>query len=174
VASATKVWLRVPQREEPLLPPDAGASSVLRLDLEPGTFSENDAQKLADASHASDGPPAASRLLPSGARVPDAIDAALREAPPAAGRVGRDAAGGLLPSVDASGIAALPGLVAGLLLGLGIAALRELRGGLMRSPREAEWALGAPVLGSIPTLSTKARDAAVTGPIPLDDPLERE
>jgi capsular polysaccharide biosynthesis protein len=67
---------------------------------------------------------------------------------------------------------ALPGLIAGLLLGLLFAALRELRGGRMRSPREAEWALGAPVLGAIPTLSAKARDAAVTGPVPLDGPLE--
>jgi hypothetical protein len=165
VASATKVRLRMPQRTQTLLPPDAGASSALRLDLEPGTFSENDATKLADAA---DAPSAASPLHP------DAIDAALREAPPAAGRVVGDAADRLLPFVDAQGVAALPGLIAGLLLGLGLAALRELRGGRMRSPHEAEWALGVPVLGAIPTLSAKARDAIVTGPVPLDDPLERE
>ena len=171
VASATKVRLRVPQRAEPLLPPDAGASSALRLDLEPGAFSENDATKLADAA---DAPSAAAPLHADGARPLDAIDAALREAPPAAGRVVGDAADRLLPFVDVTGIAALPGLIAGLLLGLGLAALRELRGGRMRSPREAEWALGVPVLGAIPTLSAKARDAIVTGPVPLDDPLERE
>lgn len=51
------------------------------------------------------------------------------------------------------------GTLAGLLLGLLWAATRELGGNRMRSPREAEWALGAPVLGTIPTLSAKARDA---------------
>ncbi len=56
-------------------------------------------------------------------------------------------------------IVALLGPVAGLLLGLLLAALRELGGDRMRSPREAEWALGAPVLGAIPTLSAKARNA---------------
>jgi len=168
VVSATTVRLGVPQRAEPLLPPAAGASSALRLDLEPGAFSENDATKLADAS---DAPSAASPLHLEGV---DAIDDALREAPPAAGRVVGDAADRLLPPVVVPGIAALPGLIAGLLLGLGLAALRELHGGRMRSPREAEWALGVPVLGAIPTLSAKARDAIVTGPVPLDDPLERE
>ena len=53
----------------------------------------------------------------------------------------------------------LTGLVAGLLLGLVLAALRELGGARMRTPRQAEWALGAPVLGAIPTLSAKARNA---------------
>jgi uncharacterized protein involved in exopolysaccharide biosynthesis len=54
-------------------------------------------------------------------------------------------------------IVALLGPVAGLLLGLVLALLRELGGDRMRSSREAEWALGAPVLGGIPTLSAKAR-----------------
>ena len=124
VASATKVRLRVPPRAESPLPSDASASSVLRLDLEPGSFSENDATKLADAA---DAPSAASPLHPDGARPSDAIDAALREAPPAAGRAVGDAADRLLPFVDVPRIAALPGLIAGLLLGLGLAALRELR-----------------------------------------------
>ena len=53
----------------------------------------------------------------------------------------------------------LPGLVAGLGLGLLLAALRELGGDRMRSPREAERALGLPVLGAIPTLSLKARNS---------------
>ncbi len=56
-------------------------------------------------------------------------------------------------------IVALLGPVAGLLLGLVLALLRELGGDRMRSPREAEWALGVPVLGGIPTLSAKARAA---------------
>jgi uncharacterized protein involved in exopolysaccharide biosynthesis len=54
-------------------------------------------------------------------------------------------------------IVALLGPVAGLLLGLVLALLRELGGDRMRSSREAEWALGVPVLGGIPTLSAKAR-----------------
>ena len=61
-------------------------------------------------------------------------------------------------------IVALLGPVAGLLLGLLLAALRELGGDRMRSPREAEWALGAPVLGAIPTLSAKARNAYLGPP----------
>ena len=53
---------------------------------------------------------------------------------------------------------ALLGTAGGLLLGLLLGGLRELGGGRMRSPREAESALGVPVLGAIPTLSAKARD----------------
>jgi len=56
-------------------------------------------------------------------------------------------------------IVALLGPVAGLLLGLLLATLRELGGDRLRSPREAEWALGVPVLGAIPTLSPKARNS---------------
>lgn len=51
------------------------------------------------------------------------------------------------------------GPIGGLILGLLLAALREFGGERMRSPREAEWALGVPVLGTIPTLSAKVRDA---------------
>lgn len=58
-----------------------------------------------------------------------------------------------------SRIVAWPGPLAGLLAGLLLAALRELGGDRMRSPREAERALGLPVLGAIPTLSAKARSA---------------
>ena len=58
-------------------------------------------------------------------------------------------------------IVALLGPLAGLLLGLLLAALRELGGDRMRSPREAERALGMPVLGAIPTLSAKARSACL-------------
>ena len=54
---------------------------------------------------------------------------------------------------------ALLGPLAGLLLGLVLAGLRELGGDRMRSVREAERALGVPVLGGIPTLSAKARNA---------------
>jgi hypothetical protein len=53
---------------------------------------------------------------------------------------------------------ALLGPLAGLLLGLMLAGLRELGGDRMRSVGEAEWALGVPVLGGIPTLSAKARN----------------
>jgi uncharacterized protein involved in exopolysaccharide biosynthesis len=62
-------------------------------------------------------------------------------------------------------IVALLGPVAGLLLGLLLAGLRELGGERMRSPREAEWALGVPVLGAIPTLSAKARSAYFAPPV---------
>jgi hypothetical protein len=63
----------------------------------------------------------------------------------------------------------LPGLVAGLLLGLLLAALRELGGDRMRSPREAERALGLPVLGAIPTLSLKARNSYFEAPAAAPD-----
>ena len=92
-------------------------------------------------------------------RDADDIDALLRQSPPAAGP-------GLAraPDVDPKpgglrGGALVPGLLAGLLLGLLAAAARELRGDRMRSVREAEWALGVPVLGAIPTLSSRARGA---------------
>jgi tyrosine-protein kinase Etk/Wzc len=62
-------------------------------------------------------------------------------------------------------IVALLGPVAGLLLGLLLAGLRELGGERMRSPREAEWALGVPVLGAIPTLSAKARSTYLGPPM---------
>ena len=63
-------------------------------------------------------------------------------------------------------IVAALGPLAGLLLGLLLAGLRELGGDRMRSPREAEWALGVPVLGTIPTLSPKARAAFLVPPPP--------
>lgn len=107
---------------------------------------------------------AAADPLPMEAPHEDAIDDWLRQAPPAAGRPlapaleDAPAAGGL------RGGALAPGLLAGLLLGLLAAAARELRGDRMRSAREAEWALGAPVLGAIPTLSTRARGALLAPP----------
>jgi uncharacterized protein involved in exopolysaccharide biosynthesis len=55
------------------------------------------------------------------------------------------------------------GPLAGLLLGLLLAGLREFGGDRLRSAREAEWALGAPVLGALPTLSQRAR-SALLGP----------
>jgi uncharacterized protein involved in exopolysaccharide biosynthesis len=66
-------------------------------------------------------------------------------------------------------IVALLGPIAGLMLGLLLAALRELGGDRMRSPREAEWALGAPVLGAIPTLSAKARNSYFGAPTSAPD-----
>ena len=71
-------------------------------------------------------------------------------------------------------IAALLGPLAGLLLGLLLAALRELGGDRMRSPREAERALGVPVLGAIPTLSAKARSACLQPPMGAQDAAATE
>ena len=124
----------------------------LRLDQEPVAAAlAIEAVRIAGAAPAW---PATLRL--DAAAADDAIDAALREAPPAAGRVVRAPA-----ARSEHPRASLPGLVAGLLMGLLAASLRELGGQRMRSPREAQWALGAPVLGAIPTLSAKARDALV-------------
>lgn len=124
----------------------------LRLDQEPVAAAiAIEAVRIAGAARVS---PATLRL--DAAAADDAIDAALREAPPAAGRVMRTPAAGSDPPRTS-----LPGLAAGLLMGLLVASLRELGGQRMRSPREAQWALGAPVLGAIPTLSAKARDALV-------------
>lgn len=69
---------------------------------------------------------------------------------------------------------AILGPLAGLLAGLFLAGLRELGGDRMRSPRAAEWALGVPVLGAIPTLSAKARASYLVAPVPasLDDVAE--
>jgi len=128
---------------------DAPAGLDLRLDLAPaGT---GGTVQLADAAPS----PAAPLRLDEDSPA-DEIDAMLGQAPPAAGWP--------MHSVAAQGDgrrATLPGLAAGLLLGLLVASLRELGGQRMRSPREAQWALGAPVLGAIPTLSAKARDALV-------------
>ena len=123
------------------------APLALRLDLEPGPGVDHVATTLpAELAQA------ASRALRLDDMRPlDEIDAALRDAPPAAGV--------LAPSERARPTLALAGLAAGLLFGLLVAARRELVGPGMRSPREAEWALGAPVLGAIPTLSAKAREA---------------
>ena len=145
----------VPRVQEILDAPSASSPGGvdLRLDLDPGA-----AVARADAT------PASSPTLRLGAVRPlDEIDAMLRLAPPAAGRpMLAPPAGGERPDVM------LPGLVAGLLLGLLLAARRELGGQRMRSPREAEWALGAPVLGAIPTLSAKARDALLEPSPPPD------
>lgn len=69
---------------------------------------------------------------------------------------------------------ALLGTAAGLLLGLLVAAVRELGGERMRSPREAEWALGVPVLDAIPTLSAKARNACLGLPLNAPDATPAE
>ena len=124
----------------------------LRIDQEPDAATlAVEAVRIAGAARDSLG-----TLRLDAAAADDAIDAALREAPPAAGRVMRaPSAGSEHPR------ASLPGLAAGLLMGLLVASLRELGGQRMRSSREAQWALGAPVLGAIPTLSAKARDALV-------------
>lgn len=132
--------------------PAAPAAGVaLRLDAEPGAAGGSPVvTRGGDSAQAF---VAMLRLDDAGAT--DAIDAVLREAPPAAGRLLRAPADAQRPP------ATLPGLAAGLLMGLLVAALRELGGQRMRSPREAQWALGAPVLGAIPTLSARDRDALV-------------
>jgi hypothetical protein len=89
----------------------------------------------------------------------EAIDALLKQSPPAGGRpLARVLEETPVPAGPRAGVL-VPGLLAGLLLGLLAAAARELRGDRMRSASEAEWALGAPVLGAIPTLSARARRA---------------
>ncbi len=138
-------------------PPPVGGIA-LRLDPEPDVRADaGGTTPLADAGNAS----ASLRL--DAASPSDEIDAALRDAPPAAGRPLQALAGEAGSEHPGT---TLPGLVAGLLLGLLAAGARELGGERMRSPREAEWALGAPVLGAIPTLSAKARDALLEPPRP--------
>ena len=141
-----RVAAAVPRVQEILDAPSASSPGGvdLRLDLDPGA-----GVVQAGATRAS-----SPTLRLAAARPLDEIDAMLRLAPPAAGRA-------MLapPAGDERSNALLPGLVAGLVLGLLVAARRELGGQRMRSPREAEWALGAPVLGAIPTLSARARDA---------------
>ncbi|MFL6698350.1 MAG: hypothetical protein ACJ8GJ_14400 [Vitreoscilla sp.] len=145
--------------------PAASAASLhLRLDLGAGTAASRPAAVQAQTHLADAAPTSSLRLRLDHLSRYDDIEALLRQAAPAAGRVVRAmsdrtaAARGERPGTT------LPGLVAGLLLGLLLAGLRELRGERMRSPREAEWALGAPVLGAIPTLSAKAREALLERP----------
>lgn len=89
----------------------------------------------------------------------DDIDALLKRSPTSAGPGFARTPDALPTTGGLRGGALAPGLLAGLLLGLLAAAARELRGDRMRSVREAEWALGVPVLGAIPTLSSRARGA---------------
>jgi len=145
---------------QPILPaPEVLASATvlagaggpgLRLDLELGpaltaspgeVVSQDDAAPVADAHGVDD------------------IDALLKQSPPAAGSFAPQASGDAAAAPARHGTSLVPGLLAGLLLGLLAAAARELRGDRMRSVREAEWALGVPVLGAIPTLSARARGA---------------
>lgn len=134
----------------PMLPGSGGPG--LRLDLElgdelaaapGGVLSQEGDAGVADAGGVDD------------------IDALLRQSPPAAGPPGSRTLDGAAPPAGRRAIGMLPGVLAGLLLGLLAAAARELRGDRMRSAREAEWALGAPVLGAIPTLSARTRGTLV-------------
>jgi hypothetical protein len=156
-------------RVQPILPaPDVVASAAvlsgadgpgLRLDLELGPQPAGptdagaaplDGARSADASRSP-------TLRLDDAQVSDDIDTLLARAPAAAGRIAP--AGSVSLRLAGRGGAAAAGLVAGLLLGLLAAAAREWRGDRMRSSREAEWALGAPVLGAIPTLPARTRAA---------------
>ena len=138
----------------------------LRLDLEPGFAALPDgARPATDGLRRPDAQPGhAPALRLDGAHGLDAIDIALSQAPPAAGRVAAQAFAVTAAADGGHSRLAWPGLAAGLLLGLLVAAVRELRGQRMRSPREAEWALGAPVLAAIPTLSARARAALLAPP----------
>lgn len=124
----------------------------LRLDVEPGRelAGDDDAPAQENQPLAGARPGSAAPLQLDDARELDEIERALRESPPAAG-----------PGLDDGHRRHLGelGVAVGLLLGLLAAAWRELPGQRMRSPREAEWALGAPVLAAIPTLSGRARAA---------------
>jgi len=154
-AAPAAVALAAHGHVQPILPaPDVVASAPvlagaggpgLRLDLE-----------LGPASAAS---PAEVVAQDDDARDVEDVDALLKQSPPAAGALAPRALDGVAPAPAGRGAGLAPGLLAGLLLGLLAAAARELRGDRMRSVREAEWALGAPVLGAIPTLSARARGA---------------
>ncbi len=136
-------------------PPDASERTGLRLDLDPGFAAAASADAASTTLQLADATTPASALQLDDAEALDEIDRALADAPPAAGLAGVRA-----PAAEGAGRGlAGAGLAAGLLLGLLVAAVRELRGQRMRSVREAQWALGAPVLGAIPTLSARARAA---------------
>jgi hypothetical protein len=144
-------------------PSPADAGIALRLELDFGAA----APPMLGFMQTAAAPPSSSSLRLDGTGGADEIEAELRQAPPAGGRL-LTASPEPAPEDGDGRSPALPGLAAGLLLGLLlgllVAALRELGGDRMRSPREAQWALGAPVLGAIPTLSAKARDALLEPP----------
>ena len=133
-------------------PTPVGDAVRLRLALDPDIA-------LARAAPVAPAASAGTALRLDHAHQPDPIEAMMQSAPPAAGRVILEADLGTAPAVDPSPATRWRGLGIGLLLGLLLAAVREWPGGRMRTVREAEWALGAPVLGAIPTLSAKARAA---------------
>ena len=143
---------------------DTAATMGLQLDLEPGfAIAGDDAARATDGLERAEAPAAqASALQLDDAHTIDEIERALQEAPPAAGLVAVQSLA--RPAAPPAGRWPL-GVASGLLLGLLAAALRELRGQRMRSSREAEWALGAPVLAAIPTLSARARAMLLAPPI---------
>ena len=147
-------------------PKPVGDAVRLRLALDPDVAVAQDDSSTTIVAHASS-PGAALRL--DHVHQADPIDAWLQSTPPAAGHGVLEADLGTAPAADASPTTGWRGLGIGLLLGLLLAALREWPGGRMRTVREAEWALGAPVLGAIPTLSTKARAASVSRAKPPAD-----
>jgi hypothetical protein len=161
---------------QPILPsPDVVASAPilsgqggpgLRLDLELGSDLAASPDEVVARDHEADTPAARVDDPPDAptARLDDAhddeIDALLKQSPPAAGfHPPIRPLDAVPPPGGVRRGALVPGLFVGLLLGLLAAAMRELRGDRMRSVREAEWALGVPVLGAIPTLSSRARGA---------------
>lgn len=91
------------------------------------------------------------------AALQDQLDRSFRMDPAeAAHRVIIDAPDHPAVADGRSGVGALPGPIAGLLVGVMLAVLREFGRDRMRTSGEAAHALGVPVLGAIPTLSAKA------------------
>ncbi len=145
----------IAQAQRPHATP-VGDAVRLHMDFDPELELAFTPAQAASAVTAS-APSAGAVLRMDDERAFDALVAALESTPPAAGPAAMVAAG------EAFAVAgpAWRGPAGGLVLGLLLAGLRELRGGRMRTAREAQWALGVPVLGTIPTLSAKARAASI-------------
>ena len=155
--------LRQPADRIAALPvPHAGADGGLKLDLSPDL-------PIATSRSTTIGTVFEASTLALPLRLDEArqLDVAL-DPIDAGRRVIVDAPDPATPA-SGDGIIAWLGPLAGLLGGLLLAALRELGGDRMRSPRQAERALGVPVLGAIPTLSAKARSACFEPPASARD-----
>jgi hypothetical protein len=144
------------QAQRPRVTPVSDAVH-LQMDLDPETENEAETETGATAlAAAATSPPSAEAVLRlDDSRTIEELLDEMRTAPAAAGPAAPAPAGRVVAP------ASWPGLLAGLLLGLVVAGVLELRGGRMRTAREAEWALGVPVLGALPTLSARARAAGI-------------
>jgi len=144
----------IAQSQRPHAAP-VGDAVRLHMDVEPELELAYTPADAASAVASTPSPGAVLRI--DDERSLDALLATLEAMPPAAGPAPMVATG----EPFAAAGPAWRGPVGGLLLGLLLAGLRELRGGRMRTAREAQWALGVPVLGTIPTLSARARAASI-------------